>query len=447
MPQPNADESEEDFVERCIPIVLDEGTAETPEQAVAICHSIWDEAQEDESMEMRSREKFLYAPMREKSIDPDTGKNIVRYAFTSDKMDTGGDIITRAATEKATEEWRQWRNVRKQHDPGQPIGKAVGIGEKDGLDWNIMDVRIDDPSVLPLVLGDDPTLGGASVGIIVNQFDVNEDEEARERAGFWEPWIITDYTMIEISLVDHPANYDAKRVSDSAKDGERSRVLFMQRDLTPGKSEPQSPSPEREEVMPKEIKAPEEVLPVEEEKEKELDLDQETPEEVIEEKDVETEAEPVEDPEPVMETEVETEPEETKQEGGDPVLEKLSEIADLLGSLITMTTEGFSKFAVKDEEEQEAEVETEKEIEASTDESLTSTETESDEVQEDLVDLIRKAVKEEVNTMLDTKIEELKKLKNRKSIVVTPEEVEPSQEEKPKAKDPKDALTQYLRGS
>ena len=41
MPTPNADESEGDFVERCIPIVLDEGTADDGEQAAAICHSMF----------------------------------------------------------------------------------------------------------------------------------------------------------------------------------------------------------------------------------------------------------------------------------------------------------------------------------------------------------------------------------------------------------------------
>jgi len=41
MPKPGTDESREDFVDRCIPIVLEDGAAEDRDQAVAMCNSIW----------------------------------------------------------------------------------------------------------------------------------------------------------------------------------------------------------------------------------------------------------------------------------------------------------------------------------------------------------------------------------------------------------------------
>ena len=41
MPKPNPGETRIDFVSRCVPIVLDDGTAEDGQQAVAICHSIY----------------------------------------------------------------------------------------------------------------------------------------------------------------------------------------------------------------------------------------------------------------------------------------------------------------------------------------------------------------------------------------------------------------------
>jgi hypothetical protein len=43
MPTPKTGESHDDFISRCIPIVLDEGTASNPEQAAAICNSMWEE--------------------------------------------------------------------------------------------------------------------------------------------------------------------------------------------------------------------------------------------------------------------------------------------------------------------------------------------------------------------------------------------------------------------
>jgi len=45
MPKPKPNETEAEFVDRCIPIVLADGTAQDGSQAAAICHSKWDEAQ------------------------------------------------------------------------------------------------------------------------------------------------------------------------------------------------------------------------------------------------------------------------------------------------------------------------------------------------------------------------------------------------------------------
>lgn len=44
MPSPKPNEDKSDFINRCIPIVIEDGTAETPEQAVAICNSMWEAA-------------------------------------------------------------------------------------------------------------------------------------------------------------------------------------------------------------------------------------------------------------------------------------------------------------------------------------------------------------------------------------------------------------------
>lgn len=45
MPEPNPNESEKDFVDRCIPVVLKEGTAKDGSQANAICHSMYEQHQ------------------------------------------------------------------------------------------------------------------------------------------------------------------------------------------------------------------------------------------------------------------------------------------------------------------------------------------------------------------------------------------------------------------
>lgn len=45
MPDPNpSQESQEEWISRCIPVVLEEGTAENQEQASAICYDMWRDA-------------------------------------------------------------------------------------------------------------------------------------------------------------------------------------------------------------------------------------------------------------------------------------------------------------------------------------------------------------------------------------------------------------------
>lgn len=49
MPEPGEKETQEEFISRCIPIVLDDGTASDEKQAAAICYSIWRDAKEKPS--------------------------------------------------------------------------------------------------------------------------------------------------------------------------------------------------------------------------------------------------------------------------------------------------------------------------------------------------------------------------------------------------------------
>jgi len=41
MPSPLPNESKKDYLSRCIPYVMKEGTASSTSQAAAICHSLW----------------------------------------------------------------------------------------------------------------------------------------------------------------------------------------------------------------------------------------------------------------------------------------------------------------------------------------------------------------------------------------------------------------------
>jgi len=45
MPTPNLDtETRREWINRCVPVVIRDGTTDRPDQAVAICVSMWNEA-------------------------------------------------------------------------------------------------------------------------------------------------------------------------------------------------------------------------------------------------------------------------------------------------------------------------------------------------------------------------------------------------------------------
>lgn len=145
------------------------------------------------------RKVFSVGLVNKDITDNKDGTITVRGKFTSDQKDVVGDIITRGATERAIPKYRQWGNIRYMHMP-KPAGKVTGIGEDDGLEWNEVEIKVIDPqSVFEVKNG---LLQALSIGALVNF----EDVQMLEDGG----WIINDYELAEISLVDHPANYDAK---------------------------------------------------------------------------------------------------------------------------------------------------------------------------------------------------------------------------------------------
>lgn len=63
MPTPNKGEKKKDFIDRCIPIVIADGTAKDGSQANAICNSIWDESKKKK--EKKSEEDSMYIKIDE----------------------------------------------------------------------------------------------------------------------------------------------------------------------------------------------------------------------------------------------------------------------------------------------------------------------------------------------------------------------------------------------
>ena len=54
MPEPKEGETRDKFLERCIPMVIDDGTARDGKQGMAGCVSMWDKAQEGKAADMKA---------------------------------------------------------------------------------------------------------------------------------------------------------------------------------------------------------------------------------------------------------------------------------------------------------------------------------------------------------------------------------------------------------
>lgn len=154
--------------------------------------------------------KSLSAIFGEGSIDHEN--KTVRGIFTDDNVDEHGHMIDRAAMEKAVGEYRQWGNVRDMH--GKPVGIAESIGEET---WNTVVAKIFDDEVWKMIVN--RVYKGFSIGAMVTggkMVKVSEITEEKfagvssavrgaiKRAG--EVFVITELTLVEVSVVDRPAN-------------------------------------------------------------------------------------------------------------------------------------------------------------------------------------------------------------------------------------------------
>lgn len=189
---------------------------------------------------MKTRAKFFHMKLADanqyKSAD---GKTLsVKGYFTSDRKDMVGDIITRTATEKAVPEYRQWGNIRYMHQP-RPVGVVTAIGSDDDLEWNEVEFNVTKADVIDDI--DQGLLKALSVGILIDWEDIDFLEDGG--------WIINGYKLAEISLVDHPANYDAKLKDMTGNDA----IQHVVRSYSVGGTLPRTPAQLTEEnEMPKE---------------------------------------------------------------------------------------------------------------------------------------------------------------------------------------------------
>lgn len=144
----------------------------------------------------------------------DQERRIVHGFATLDNLDKQDDVVTKAASVKAFERFRG--NIREQHDPHKAVGKIVTFREDSLYDQETNKtysgvfvsayVSKGAEDTWQKVL--DGTLTGFSIGGSIKDTEKAYDEDLDKSIR-----IIHDYDLVELSLVDNPANQLANVVS------------------------------------------------------------------------------------------------------------------------------------------------------------------------------------------------------------------------------------------
>jgi HK97 family phage prohead protease len=124
MPTPNTGESRNDFVSRCIPIVLDDGTAESQDQAVAICNQMWEDADKEQGkMDEHKMERKTFSGF---VVKADEAQGIIEAVFAVfGNVDSGNDIMHPGSFTKTFAERGQQVRVLDNHRTDS-IMRAIG---------------------------------------------------------------------------------------------------------------------------------------------------------------------------------------------------------------------------------------------------------------------------------------------------------------------------------
>jgi len=95
VPEPKEGETQKEFVARCIPVVMEDGTADKPPQAVAVCNSMWEKAQEGKAITLLDTGEPIYslAANTEAGVGAPAGSCAVKFLRDEDEGAVVGGYI------------------------------------------------------------------------------------------------------------------------------------------------------------------------------------------------------------------------------------------------------------------------------------------------------------------------------------------------------------------
>jgi HK97 family phage prohead protease len=228
-------ETESEFINRCVPIVLDDGTTDDKDQAVAICQSIWDEATVENDLkgngEMDKETKFLDSCVVVKEINDDD--RIVPFIVTKRVVDRDGDLLEPSGADLDNFEKNPVINLNHDIYNQLPIGKAVKIkrNKEEIKVWIKFATKEENPiaaNVYRLIKGG--YLNATSIGFIpdFSEIDHPDNMTVGGKKVFTH---YKKYEIYEISIVNVPANPAALRTEKSLTS--KDKAFLMGKSLEP----------------------------------------------------------------------------------------------------------------------------------------------------------------------------------------------------------------------
>ena len=200
MPTPHPDkETSDDWMGRCIPTVMNDGSADNQDQAVAMCAQMWRDAGGKMPKPKKNASENLYSLIIEKQIDEDL--RVLRGVATTPVPDRMGDIV-----EPQGVKFRNPIPLLWQHDTKQPVGTAkLGRPTENGITFEAKIPKVMEPGRLKDRLDEvwqsikSGLVRGVSIGFKALEMSFLKDGGVH--------FVKTE--VLELSLVTIPANSQA----------------------------------------------------------------------------------------------------------------------------------------------------------------------------------------------------------------------------------------------
>lgn len=194
MPTPRpSEETRPEWMERCVPVVLEDGTADTHEQAVAVCSGMWEQATKHRSKGRRAMTSNQHRFQLEvKQIED---RQFEGHASVFGHEDLGGDIVLEGAFKRSLAQHRKEGTMPPMfwmHDPTAVPGVWKSI-EEDRTGLKVIG------ELVQTQLGDEirtllqkKAVRGLSIGFRPVEVDFNRDgNRLLKEIDLWEVSIVS----------------------------------------------------------------------------------------------------------------------------------------------------------------------------------------------------------------------------------------------------------------